>query len=461
MHRSGNMEGAFSAYKDILRTRPSDSDYYISFAELLMDLQQFDMAAKMAGMAMQMRDMNTGNWLRCARVYEAADALGLVEKCFEDALGSDGDKELLHREYGLFLMGRTTKHLLAIDHLEQGGDSAGMKNAIAFCYRVLRQDDKFKQYVLDAIAQDADFAPAYSQYLDFCLSNCLFDEYHEFYRQHIVEGETSPAMGVLRIGETLISYLEGNFDGLGSLIKDAEFDIPEGLHLSESKTLLIDLVYWLYLKDLLAYRKENLGLYEGEITGDIYVVGDSHILSYAWLNIQGKRAVPHLVKGCKLRHIAWERENMFKDVFKAMVQKLPDAATVVLNFGEIDCREDEGFIPFLLKHREMQYETLIPKTVSKYLYEADKLKKQKNLDVIICGIPAPYGTNLDPASEVVQLRLKIIPLLNEELAKGAKEKGLKFITPYVALENGFGDKEMFIDGFHMKPSVYADLLENI
>lgn len=87
-----------------------------------------------------------------------------------------------------------------------------------------------------------------------------------------------------------------------------------------------------------------------EITDDqiqpLYICGDSHCLSSAWQILQYKGEnrllLPKLVTGCKVWHLRDESRFYPKIAFQNTIQSIPKRQSVLLNFGEIDCRTGIG-----------------------------------------------------------------------------------------------------------------------
>ena len=78
----------------------------------------------------------------------------------------------------------------------------------------------------------------------------------------------------------------------------------------------------------------------------LYLCGDSHCLSGAWqrVSLKGEEhlLVPKLVTGCKVWHLRKESRFYPKHGFEHTMQSIPKKSSVILLFGEIDCRTGIG-----------------------------------------------------------------------------------------------------------------------
>src|SRR5215472_9095216 len=83
---------------------------------------------------------------------------------------------------------------------------------------------------------------------------------------------------------------------------------------------------------------------------EVAVVGDSHALSFHGIGIDlagtSHRAAAHLVMRCKAWHLASPEPNLYKWRFSVILDATPENSPVICCFGEIDCRLDEGILPY-------------------------------------------------------------------------------------------------------------------
>lgn len=116
--------------------------------------------------------------------------------------------------------------------------------------------------------------------------------------------------------------------------------------LSESQAANEASYLW-YIISLTQYcmRYQDLPQHQFEeiLAGQLYCVGDSHILSLAWAPMicKGKNlvAVPLLCTGLKLWHLRKGCTLYPRETFERHIASIPSGATVIISIGEIDIRE--------------------------------------------------------------------------------------------------------------------------
>lgn len=195
----------------------------------------------------------------------------------------------------------------------------------------------------------------------------------------------------------------------------------------------------------------------------IYVIGDSHILSSAWRNIEneksGKRLFkPFLINGCKIWHLRKESHAFPKVAFYQALKQLPKHAEVLLVLGEVDCRE--GVLMALQKGRYQQS-----------LDEAFKVLVDIYID-IMQQIAAKYRIAklyIQPAPPVLNETRPIISIFNRHLAArliDLKQKEPNSPLQWIHIESEvltLGKDslldEMKLDGSHLHPH-YVSLIQN-
>lgn len=142
----------------------------------------------------------------------------------------------------------------------------------------------------------------------------------------------------------------------------------------------------------------------------IYVCGDSHCLSSAWqtLNIKGRdrpcMLVPKLVTGMKMWHLREDTRFFPKENFRYAIESIPDNASVILVFGEIDCREG-----ILMAVEKLKYKTVtkgIRVVINHYLKALSKFVSEKNLRFYI-----------QPVVPVLDVTRKMVKKFNAILQK--------------------------------------------
>jgi Tfp pilus assembly protein PilF len=447
----GQRQQAFTLFNDMLHEKPELADFYTSFAGVLLDMNQLDAAEKMAVEAVKKRGVNADTWLMCARVYVKMKSAVPAIKSFEEALIADEKHETTLAEYGAFLHS-IRQHEKAINYLEKV-QTPSSQAVLGLCYRELGDDERAEKTFLKTVEEYPDFAPVYVHYLGLCLDKNRYDDYHTFYQNHAHKK-------VCIIGEAMTLYLENNLQNVSELLERSHFDVANKGTLMERKSLMNTLIYRQYLRDLLKFRAVHGDLYSGKGQEKIHVLGDSHTLSYAGLKIAEKEVIPQLIIGCKIWHLASEQPNHFKNTMKEKLNLLPKKAKVVLSIGEIDCRDDEGFLPYLLSSQEAP-EPFIRQTVVSYFSWLKEVTKDLDLHLYVTDVPATNGSIYAPGTMQAELKLSIVETLNRVLSEEAENYGLTYKSLHLPSQNGWGVRTDFIDRFHLCPNKYIPLLEQL
>lgn len=461
LYAEGRQEEAFNEFRSLLANNPTSADFFTSFGKLLVDVDQIETAEKIAGTATKMPDVTAESWLLCGKIYIKLKNFNVAKGSFMEGLLLDNENKDLHEELGLLLKNEFYDYQNAISHLEKAEQSARVISSMGLCYRGVFDDEKAEECFLKSIEKDKFFAPTYSYYLNLVIDKNDFNIFYKLYDRYFEENlANNHAMVLLNFGKALCLYLENKLDEASEAFNGGVFFPDNNWNSFELRSIHIMIAYRGYLAKLLRYTQETRGLYEGEEGGVIHVIGDSHSLSYAWLNINNKKVIPHLIMGCKIHHLIIEQENRYRNSFKSSMLELPDNSDVILSVGEIDCRDEEGFMPKLLNDDSLGYKSFIKSYVKKYIKLVKEIKKIKNLNIIISGVAAPNEIMFEEGTKEYELRLNIIKTLNKELEISAKNARLGFITTHNPQGNGLGNEDIFIDMVHIKPDIYYSLLSD-
>ena len=175
----------------------------------------------------------------------------------------------------------------------------------------------------------------------------------------------------------------------------------------------------------------------------IYVVGDSHSLAPAWKTIDNKMLVPKLVTGLKHWHLRKDSTFYPKKNFFAVMNELPPKATIIMIFGEIDCRE--GLLLAVEKNRYKNLEEGMMKCISIFVEVVLKLVKEKGFKVVI----HPVIPVLKETRGVVKQYNEIF---KEAVAKCDELQWLDIFDCFLEEEGGELKEEMKLDGTHLHPA---------
>ncbi|PCJ57112.1 MAG: hypothetical protein COA65_09905 [Rhodospirillaceae bacterium] len=225
-------------------------------------------------------------------------------------------------------------------------------------------------------------------------------------------------------------------------------------------------IYQLYLERLLRYREENTDFYEAPTSGRLHLIGESHSLSPngTTVTVEGisAKVVSHLLIGCKAWHLSQAKKNYFQRSLRTILQQLPEKATAIFSFGEIDCRHNEG----IFHHHRKQggdLDTIIRSTVEGYTTLVAELAATRAIRPIFCGVPAPHCER--PALNALTTAdrttyLDGIARFNEALKSAAAERGAGFLDAYgqTVSTDGTSNGERHIDHYHLRPNFLRKIL---
>ena len=213
-------------------------------------------------------------------------------------------------------------------------------------------------------------------------------------------------------------------------------------------------VYRTFLERLLAYRKLHPDLYEGDGT-PLYLVGDSHSLSYAGLNIlwHGKKYKihSHLIMGAQARHLSSGTLDAKRFALSRYVNSLPGDAHLFCAFGEIDCRTDHGILPHWQNHGGT-LEQLIKAVTEGLCRSIREMTDARQIKLSFLAIPAPLRASGD--------RQYVIKGFNENMFRllaGTRHSYTDLYSLTCDID-GFSQGALHIDNFHLQPEALQKVL---
>jgi len=198
---------------------------------------------------------------------------------------------------------------------------------------------------------------------------------------------------------------------------------------------------------------------------EVAVVGDSHALSFHGIGIDlagtPHRAAAHLVMGCKAWHLASPEPNLYKWRFSAILDATPENSPVICCFGEIDCRLDEGILPYY-RRTGGDLERLISDEASRYVAYVAVAATPRRLKPILVGVPAPHidavaAELLDTTADDKSLLVDIVKMFNMCLRRAAEQHGFRMVDVFAvsAGPDGKASGEQHVDPYHLKPEALA------
>ena len=224
--------------------------------------------------------------------------------------------------------------------------------------------------------------------------------------------------------------------------------------------------YRQFLSTLLKLQSEHPRLYDSEITEKIlYAIGDSHCLSYSHtcvvLNSDKHFIKSKIIIGCKAWHLAMERGNKYKLQLEQIVKKLPNKSKVMMMFGEIDCRPDQGILAY---HKKSQtpLDIIIKNLVDKYIDYVCNLLGKREVSPIFYGVPAPVLKDKNLNKNDREKMRRIVKKINHYLLDNLNYRNYLFLDPYSLTCNSDreSNEQILLDGIHLKPSALQMIIDN-
>lgn len=371
--------------------------------------------------------------------------------------------------------------------LELRPKSALINNNIATIYKQKEDFNSALKYYQLAIKHDPGYIDAYIN-----LTN-LYYKYNHFKKaetvcKKVIDFKSHPSDSYItfsmilqildRIDDSLLAlrkYLEYNLDRFEVQITLAIYAwIANDMLACKSYLKMIRQVkfddqnffdrfiiaYKTFLEELIKYREANPLLYvTNEKLPVLYVIGDSHCLSYSNLEIvyRGKlhRVVSKIIMGCKAWHLSVSEKNKYKEQFENIILNLEEHADVLVIFGEIDCRLDDGIMKHY-KHKPSNLTESIPKLVNQYIAHVSNLCNRKFITPLYSLVPAPYINEAVSLKEKEQLK-KVIGIFNNTVSSILVKEQIYDVFLLTTNNNGESNKRYHIDRWHLLPETILNL----
>lgn len=130
---------------------------------------------------------------------------------------------------------------------------------------------------------------------------------------------------------------------------------------------------------------------------------------------------------------------------------------MLVSFGEIDCRIDEGFLP---AHRKQKGElsVMVSETVTGYLEFLTQANAECHHRLIPFTVPAPVYMEKFTEEEN-KARADLIKIFNNELLKQCKDHAMQTVDVYSAsvADNCFANGNYHIDAIHLGPAILSEI----
>ncbi|MCB2081772.1 MAG: tetratricopeptide repeat protein [Hyphomicrobiales bacterium] len=260
----------------------------------------------------------------------------------------------------------------------------------------------------------------------------------------------------------MAQYQNGQWEAAAKSLSLASAIVESGSSSANARSLQ---VYYRYFERLLEYRQTHPEIYDEASTAPLlHIVGDSHVLALAGVKTtwRGKphRCQAHLAPGPKAWHLGRETPNHYQVAAQNALQAVPEGSDVLISFGEIDCRIDEGIYPYCQKHPEINMPEAVAELVQRYVQFIHHEAKGRGLHVTFLNVPA--SARPAPGKSEVECKAldTVIRTFNTCLRKEAKHAGVGVIDVYAVTTDAEGHvrAERYLDGTHLLPHIMAAAL---
>lgn len=260
----------------------------------------------------------------------------------------------------------------------------------------------------------------------------------------------------LLVGKAIVFWLFGRIEEANQAL-----NLSVGLYLKQNNYVnIVNLTtFHRYLKQLTTFRlNNNVDFYQNNENhvNELFFISESHCLSPSGVNITYKKAGYKIrslfVQGAKVYHFSNNENNKYKASLVTLLDGLPDKSKVVLGFGEIDCRHNEGIFKQYLKTKQ-EIIPEIKKMIDNYINYLLELNQHKQHEFIIYGVPAPHPNQVACLPTEHQEEFKtFIACFNNYLANKCVQLQISFLDIYLLTnQNKQSNLKYHIDEFHVGP----------
>ena len=152
---------------------------------------------------------------------------------------------------------------------------------------------------------------------------------------------------------------------------------------------------------------------------------------------------------------------MFKREFATLVETLPVGSAVLMMFGEIDCRVNEGILK-AHKGSSSKLRSSVSSLVASYVDHVQGVLAGKDIKPMFYGVPAPFIDGLGLSATKADAICQVIAFYNEELQLKCRESGFVYLDIYAVTEddNGRASGKSHLDNYHIAPTEFLSCITN-
>lgn len=433
LHGMGHNEAAIKLFHKTIINNPNHASSVSNLANVYSDNGQLELAESTYLKALKIDGNHSDAFNNLANVQRKLGRYFEAEKNYRKAIFCDASKAEYFFNLSILLS-------------EQGM----FEQAIDIQLKVLELDSNYSNVYIH-IFNNFMLLHRYQDALEFADIGLLSNRLNEF------------QLCELLIGKAILFWL---FDNEGEA--QQAIILSEIIHNIENNHLNLKnhKVFHLFIKGLLEYRQRNRSSYQTSETPPIYFISESHGFAANGMTVDYKSS-KHVIKsllitGAKIFHFTQDRENQSKASLNVLFNGLAKGSTIVLGFGEIDCRINEGIFKYCTKYNK-DYHHIVDDMVEKYIYMLKSTAKTNDFNLIVYGVPAPHPFVLDQLTEAQRESFKsLLAYVNLKLSVHCENNDLPFLDVYKLTNlNGVSNLNYHSDIFHVKPSTVPDLFKQL
>jgi hypothetical protein len=213
---------------------------------------------------------------------------------------------------------------------------------------------------------------------------------------------------------------------------------------------------------LLQYQKTHPALYHPTPSAPLHVIGESHCLTPAHLQIGEYHIVPHMIMGAKAYYFTTPACEFWQYALQQIVQAIPEHEPVVFCFGEIDCRIYDGIMEQCEKNPAYDLAHALANLTASYVAFVANLMQGRSGSAWIMGVPAPNPNareirNADAAKR--ERFVQMIGQFNAALSQALSAASLGFVDIYhhTKMPDGWAREGVHSDEVHLTPGVVGEV----
>ncbi|MBB1351076.1 tetratricopeptide repeat protein [Pseudoalteromonas sp. SG45-3] len=428
-HQLGELDESINIFNRLIKKTPYRASLFNNLGNVFVDKKEFKSAENSYHKALQIKKNYCEALINLANTQKRLSKHIDAEKNFQKAIQSNPIEAKYLLDFSIFLT-------------EQGR----FHDALNLQLKILEIDSKQSE-VYFQIFSNFMFLHQYEDALEFADIGLMSHRLDDF------------QLCELLIGKAILFWLfDNDIEGMQAIL------LSEKIHTIESKNLNLKnhRIFHHYLKQLFIYRQSNQFSYTAEIQPSIYFISESNGFAPNGMTVKyqnKKNTVKSLfITGTKIFHLIGDY-NQYKSSLKVVFSGLPKSSTIILGFGEIDCRVNEGIFNYSLKHGKDPL-LVVDFMLEKYFNMLKKENKNRHT-FIIYGVPSPHPQAILSLDVNKKNEFKLlIAYFNSKLKKLCKTNSMPFLDVYkLTDDNGVSNLKYHIDVHHVKPNTVSELFE--